>query len=119
MIRRPPRSTLFPYTTLFRSPEILEVEALALLHLLGNALRFLEVDPGVRLLDERDDVAHAEDARRHALGVEGLEARELLADAGELDRLAAPLAPPQRPPPPPPPPPPPHAPPPAPPAPPA
>src|SRR3712207_8817647 len=23
MIRRPPRSTLFPYTTLFRSPEIL------------------------------------------------------------------------------------------------
>src|SRR5256885_10033660 len=25
MIRRPPRSTLFPYTTLFRSPCILEV----------------------------------------------------------------------------------------------
>src|SRR2546426_4389026 len=24
MIRRPPRSTLFPYTTLFRSPEVLE-----------------------------------------------------------------------------------------------
>src|SRR5687768_18268796 len=24
MIRRPPRSTLFPYTTLFRSPKILE-----------------------------------------------------------------------------------------------
>src|SRR2546428_9200775 len=24
MIRRPPRSTLFPYTTLFRSPEIIE-----------------------------------------------------------------------------------------------
>src|SRR2546430_4082378 len=29
MIRRPPRSTLFPYTTLFRSPELVdrEVEA--------------------------------------------------------------------------------------------
>src|SRR5436189_2378373 len=26
MIRRPPRSTLFPYTTLFRSPEWLEEE---------------------------------------------------------------------------------------------
>src|SRR5256884_8846592 len=26
MIRRPPRSTLFPYTTLFRSPSPLEVE---------------------------------------------------------------------------------------------
>src|SRR5256885_8006439 len=24
MIRRPPRSTLFPYTTLFRSPEVLD-----------------------------------------------------------------------------------------------
>src|SRR2546422_926999 len=26
MIRRPPRSTLFPYTTLFRSPEIATLE---------------------------------------------------------------------------------------------
>src|SRR2546427_3457963 len=34
MIRRPPRSTLFPYTTLFRSPngvdELIEFEGLAL-----------------------------------------------------------------------------------------
>src|SRR2546422_3472001 len=29
MIRRPPRSTLFPYTTLFRSPVIAQGEALA------------------------------------------------------------------------------------------
>src|SRR3712207_8416412 len=29
MIRRPPRSTLFPYTTLFRSKELKEVEAKA------------------------------------------------------------------------------------------
>src|SRR5256885_6552199 len=27
MIRRPPRSTLFPYTTLFRSPQLLAVGA--------------------------------------------------------------------------------------------
>src|SRR2546430_8746678 len=27
MIRRPPRSTLFPYTTLFRSPPVLESSA--------------------------------------------------------------------------------------------
>src|SRR2546425_5041251 len=26
MIRRPPRSTLFPYTTLFRSPNLLDVK---------------------------------------------------------------------------------------------
>src|SRR5260221_2248613 len=31
MIRRPPRSTLFPYTTLFRSPQDLREEQLALL----------------------------------------------------------------------------------------
>src|SRR5438876_6029538 len=27
MIRRPPRSTLFPYTTLFRSPELYDLES--------------------------------------------------------------------------------------------
>src|SRR2546428_5962222 len=31
MIRRPPRSTLFPYTTLFRSPPVLLQERLRLL----------------------------------------------------------------------------------------
>src|SRR5260370_14019192 len=30
MIRRPPRSTLFPYTTLFRSKEVLRPQLLAL-----------------------------------------------------------------------------------------
>src|SRR3712207_7178024 len=30
MIRRPPRSTLFPYTTLFRSPPLLEPDVLKL-----------------------------------------------------------------------------------------
>src|SRR5256885_4074831 len=38
MIRRPPRSTLFPYTTLFRSPELLD----------GIADRFACVDFGRR-----------------------------------------------------------------------
>src|SRR5256885_16158942 len=33
MIRRPPRSTLFPYTTLFRSPNV---------HLVGLALQVFE-----------------------------------------------------------------------------
>jgi hypothetical protein len=40
------------------------------------------------LLDEREHVAHAEDARRHALGVEDVEVGELLAGGGEHDRLA-------------------------------
>src|SRR5712692_584694 len=72
--------------------EVLEVEALAFLDFLGDALGLVEVDPGVRFFDQRDDVAHAENARRHALGMERLDARELLADASELDRLAGDLA---------------------------
>src|SRR5437899_9537578 len=45
MIRRPPRSTLFPYTTLFRSPE-----------LLGQSLR---------LLNERDGCRDEDHSSRH------------------------------------------------------
>src|SRR4051812_50003356 len=45
MIRRPPRSTLFPYTTLFRSAEPDRVEA--------------------KLRDHREDDRHREDDHRH------------------------------------------------------
>jgi len=62
MIRRPPRSTLFPYTTLFRSPSsnsarrarlreaIRQVRAVA-----GpeGALRVLAVDPDSRVPERR------------------------------------------------------------------
>ena len=41
-----------------------------------------------RLLDEADDVAHAEDAVGEARGMEILERVHLLADAEQLDRLA-------------------------------
>src|SRR3712207_8538011 len=40
MIRRPPRSTLFPYTTLFRSARILDLRQLEVAHddlLIGDA----------------------------------------------------------------------------------
>src|SRR2546422_3124500 len=37
MIRRPPRSTLFPYTTLFRSPLIPSVTVTSLMDRLGEA----------------------------------------------------------------------------------
>src|SRR5690606_7808780 len=43
---------------------------------------------GLRLLDQREDVAHAEDAPGDAVGVEGLQPTQLLARAREVDRLA-------------------------------
>src|SRR3989441_3009799 len=73
MIRRPPRSTLFPYTTLFRS--LLRVRRVDALHLeqhapglpprhpgLRRALALAHAGPG-RLLGER---LGGEDARPHA-----------------------------------------------------
>src|SRR2546422_4729611 len=66
MIRRPPRSTLFPYTTLFRSPRRLTR------HDHGGGLRRLRAQPH-RLLGHR--ARNAGDADRAALdatrGAEG------------------------------------------------
>src|SRR2546422_3798303 len=52
MIRRPPRSTLFPYTTLFRSlePQKLDVEGLARTQYESGTFAIPEPPP--RLLDE-------------------------------------------------------------------
>src|SRR3712207_7075209 len=46
MIRRPPRSTLFPYTTLFRSPDLLKHRF---------ALDLLSSSAVILLLSERED----------------------------------------------------------------
>src|SRR2546430_4848482 len=43
MIRRPPRSTLFPYTTLFRSPSV------------HRAFSFTGADDSVQFIDEYDE----------------------------------------------------------------
>ena len=69
------------------SREIVEIED-ALAHLLGHLGRLRRVDGLRRLLDQADDVAHAEDAVGEARGMEILERVHLLADADELDRLA-------------------------------
>src|SRR3989442_14475649 len=52
MIRRPPRSTLFPYTTLFRSPKIAAVEIDP--ESIGN-LMFLHLLRVARETQRRDD----------------------------------------------------------------
>src|SRR3989442_10640573 len=46
MIRRPPRSTLFPYTTLFRSTFLMEVSTGHFDRALALAPKELKLDPG-------------------------------------------------------------------------
>src|SRR5688572_32593024 len=53
MIRRPPRSTLFPYTTLFRSPGYSESDRLSLLGLAG-AGDLVAMPDGTFRLDPED-----------------------------------------------------------------
>src|SRR5262245_63506177 len=53
MIRRPPRSTLFPYTTLFRSPDLLNNRGLPRADHARLLRRFLEDDPQRTALVDR------------------------------------------------------------------
>src|SRR5438874_12231980 len=72
MIRRPPRSTLFPYTTLFRSHHAHEHPARGLVELedrvADEAVAHDDVDPSLLALARKDvaafDVPHVLDARR-------------------------------------------------------
>src|SRR5437870_6692934 len=78
MIRRPPSSTLFPYTTLFRSLNLAPTASTTAALALGDAL-------AVALLDARG--FGAEDfARSHPAGKLG---RKLLTHVGEVMRPAA------------------------------
>src|SRR5256885_11345595 len=54
MIRRPPRSTLFPYTTLFRSLKRIRKIAKVLGMPLGRALLHAGYEPKVRDVDAED-----------------------------------------------------------------
>src|SRR3546814_18451324 len=101
MIRRPPRSTrtdtLFPYTTLFRSThtahlrelsaQVVHVE-LTLGELGRHAPGIFLLDRFRRLLDEADDLAHADDAAGDTLRVAGLDLDELFDGSGELYRIS-------------------------------
>src|SRR3712207_8383646 len=64
MIRRPPRSTLFPYTTLFRSEELEEELAVVLVQPVGQPLEAAElalVHLGVALGIEADEDLRSEE----------------------------------------------------------
>src|SRR3712207_9145296 len=103
MIRRPPRSTLFPYTTLFRSPPLLEH---AVAGALGVALVVAEEDPSragvvvgrrqpqqavvvhgadTRHLRQRAGLATARDEGDRAVLARGEQVR--VADPGEVGQL--------------------------------
>src|SRR3712207_7898263 len=74
MIRRPPRSTLFPYTTLFRSPGVLTLDVAA--------------ESRVRLRLTLPDEARAEEAAwavRDGLAVLRLVTGGLIAQAGRSE----------------------------------
>src|SRR2546427_12781911 len=72
MIRRPPRSTLFPYTTLFRSKraiDVIEIHVSATRELPVEAQRvkpvpFLRRHSGVALLEPERQVTHDVPAQR-------------------------------------------------------
>src|SRR2546430_6982165 len=77
MIRRPPRSTLFPYTTLFRSDRAVDQEPLvvraAMADGVGHRAQDLPVGGRAGLVDEPADAAH-------------LQAVALVGEAGHLPR---------------------------------
>src|SRR2546430_17531515 len=79
MIRRPPRSTLFPYTTLFRSPPLLERHHVVLG---DDRLRLLRREADGDVVGERPGGDH------HAGGVHRGVARQALDPGPELEDLA-------------------------------
>src|SRR2546422_4745830 len=63
MIRRPPRSTLFPYTTLFRSHGSFEPRARHLEHVAASQ-RTVRVEPRLERPARRATIVHRHTSRR-------------------------------------------------------
>src|SRR3989475_13291671 len=82
MIRRPPRSTLFPYTTLFRSPLYQEPDSAAALAALLRVTPI--VPPGTRVIYSDLNAMLSGEIVRHAAGepLDRFTAREILAPLG-------------------------------------
>src|SRR3989337_2913314 len=59
MIRRPPRSTLFPYTTLFRSSASFDLISVYLVFLIGSRLYSRRDRKSTRLNSSHDSISYA------------------------------------------------------------
>src|SRR6266849_9335688 len=68
--------------------KIFQREAVAGQGLGGHFLRLLLVDLRFRALDQREDIAHAQNARHNAVGMKRLQRIIFFADADELDGLS-------------------------------
>src|SRR2546426_6756002 len=98
MIRRPPRSTLFPYTTLFRSES--EQRLFRRMAVFAGGCTFADVeavctDPGETILDELESLVDkalvrtdGQGGRLRMLQTIGEYARERLESAGETGEVA-------------------------------
>ena len=72
--------------------EIFEREAIAGERLGGEVLSFFLIDLRLCFFDQRQDVAHAQNARHDAVGMKGFERVIFFADADEFDGLPRDLA---------------------------
>ena len=68
--------------------EVLESEVFAPLHLAGHALGLIGIKGPLGLLNERQDVAHFQDAASHPVRVESLKVLRLFAGGGKHHRFA-------------------------------
>src|SRR3712207_8666786 len=71
MIRRPPRSTLFPYSTLFRSEKLLRH-----LHAFSATIRSRQAHPLPRLIAQRDSRHLVVEELRMAAALQGQDRSE-------------------------------------------
>src|SRR5690349_24203201 len=101
MTRRPPRSTLFPYTTLFRSDQIRDVINVTGLAILGTSIRVTPrpTDRCTRSEEHTSESSHVEisyavfclkkkkpvDGLHDRLGQRGAESLELVGDSDDVD----------------------------------
>src|SRR2546422_10399007 len=87
MIRRPPRSTLFPYTTLFRSPRTPEQRARAIGMRLPSVVVPTSALPGIGLITRSDLVVSAGGTmNREAAGLGGPAYSLVAGRIAEVDR---------------------------------